>query len=662
MFASLGFKVDTSGLDKFKKAISSARSEMTNLGQGTRTATRQFRNLRRETDKLSESMGKIKNAGGTRSVGGSYRQLAADVWKVRNALDSIATNQPKTTKAIGRINASVVAGLSHWGAYRRNIVQTRQSLANLNGDLARLRANSRIDVRINQNNRGGGGTGGGSGGGGGLGGAAAGLGLRGFFGNFLPSMALASVGAGAGFVASKTISTAREQTSMESMILMTSKSAAEFKDTVDYINTEAKRLGLNAADLGRSFAQVSMSAGKTLSSNQKKEMFTGISEFLMSMGTNADDQKGIFRAINQMFSNNRILQEEINQLSDRGIPATLIYDGAMKAYGLDTVAQVKKLQEAGKLDPAKVWTTLSKMLQEKAHTTGAYDKMQNSSMFKQNQFMAESRAAAKELMDSGLDKSLGDLFGVLTQVVVKLKEALTITQEFSKGLRVAKDWINQFTGGADFLSILLLVLITRFGRASKAVGFATRNYRRNRDVLRSLSLFMTGTFGKAVGRMIFRFGLWGIAIYAVSKAFTFLYDQINRSKKGEWTFFDETFSAVERLSIKFDIMVAKFKLAMWNMKVAVFNPYDVWNNQETTTPLVPAPSPYRPRTPEDLTRQNSISETLRERLGSSNDFNPSRAVRNTNPTIINNDIIIRNQDGSQTRHNSSLLVTQVRDA
>ena len=50
----------------------------------------------------------------------------------------------------------------------------------------------------------------------------------------------------------------------------------------------------------------------------------------MSMGTSADDQKGIFRAFNQMFSNNRLLQEEINQLSDRGIPATLVYDAAMK--------------------------------------------------------------------------------------------------------------------------------------------------------------------------------------------------------------------------------------------------------------------------------------------------------------------------------------------
>ena len=86
LFAGLGFQVDTSGLVVFKKALADARSEMTNIARGGKVATRQFRNLRREVDKLSSSMGKIKNAGGNRAVGGSYRNLAGDVWKVNNAL------------------------------------------------------------------------------------------------------------------------------------------------------------------------------------------------------------------------------------------------------------------------------------------------------------------------------------------------------------------------------------------------------------------------------------------------------------------------------------------------------------------------------------------------------------------------------------------------
>ena len=94
------FRLIHQGLVTFKKALSDARSEMTNITRGGKNATRQFRNLRREVDKLSSSMGKIKNAGGNRAVGGSYRNLAGDVWKVRNALDSIATNQPRTLKLL----------------------------------------------------------------------------------------------------------------------------------------------------------------------------------------------------------------------------------------------------------------------------------------------------------------------------------------------------------------------------------------------------------------------------------------------------------------------------------------------------------------------------------------------------------------------------------
>ena len=179
MFASLGFKVDTSGLVVFKKAIADARHELTNLNQGAKKSTSQLRNLRKEVDNLSSSMGKIKNAGGNQSVGGSYRNLAGDVHKVKNALDGITLNQPKTTKAIGKINSAVISGATHWNAYRRSIVQTRQTLANLNGDLNRLRANARIDVRIRNTGGGhGGGSGGNGGAGAGFGAGLLGLGLK----------------------------------------------------------------------------------------------------------------------------------------------------------------------------------------------------------------------------------------------------------------------------------------------------------------------------------------------------------------------------------------------------------------------------------------------------------------------------------------------------
>lgn len=570
MFASLGFKVDTAGLDKFKRSLSAARSEITNISRGAKTATSQFRNLRRETDKLSSSMNKIKNAGGTRSVGGSYRQLAADVWRVRNALDSITTNQPKTTRAIGKINSSVIAGLAHWNAYRRSIVQTRQSLANLNADLARLRANARIDIRINQNRGGAGGGAGGSGGGGGLGGAG-GLGALGLLRSSLPAMALAGGFGSAGFAGQAAVTAARDQTRMESMILMTSKSGEEFARTIDYVRTEALRLGLSSTELGKSFAQVSMSA-KGLNADTKEKMFTGFSEFMMSMGTSADDQKGIFRAFNQMFSNNRILQEEINQLSDRGIPATLVMDAAMKAYNTNNIRQIKKLQEDGKLDPNKVLPIMAEMVQNLAHDSGAYAKMMQSSVVKQGKFYEELRQTSKEIMDMGLDELLGDIFGALTLVVGKVKDLAIVIKELSNQYKTLKTYLQDNFESIELLYPALLLLVLGFGRVSKGVRLAHRLLVRNAGVVRAFAGLLRGIFGRALGLIILRYGAWAVAIWAVSKAVSYLSNQLKKDSAGHWTIFDDLALKLELTGIEFDILSAKASLFWTNMKAGITNP------------------------------------------------------------------------------------------
>lgn len=654
LFAGLGFQVDTSGLVVFKKALADARSEMTNIARGGKVATRQFRNLRREVDKLSSSMGKIKNAGGNRAVGGSYRNLAGDVWKVNNALNSITTNQPRTTKAIGKINASVIAGLTHWNAYRRSIVQTRQSLANLNGDLTRLRANSRIDVRI-RNQGGGGGSGGGNGGNGGLGGLGnlgAGMGAAAFMRNIVPMAGLGLAG-GAGFAAKATVQAARDQTRMESTLLMTSKSQEEYANTLKYVREESARLGLSSVELGKSYAQINMSA-RGLSQDTKKEMFTGFSEFMMSMGTSADDQKGIFRAFNQMFSNNRLLQEEINQLSDRGIPATLVYDAAMKAYNTDSMAKIKKLQEDGKLDPNRVLPVMAKMVQDLAHDSGAYAKMMESSIVQQGKFMNQLSVTSKRIMDSGLDESLGRMFGVLTELLPHIENiALALTSLFSELSRIKK-LLNEVTGENTLLIASLLLLLGRYKGFAKGLQVAIRLLVRKRGLLIAITAILRGVFGKAIAAIIVRFGLWAVAIWAVSKALSFIGEQLKRGREGEFTFFDWIFHQVDMAIIKLDIFIARMALAWANIKALATSP--VLNIAgEGLVPMLNRKS-------------KSYVDTAKERLGINavkDFFSQSDSPINTRPSTfpvenrfsenmnarqvpINNNFTIINKDGSTT--------------
>ena len=656
LFAGLGFQVDTSGLAVFKKALADARSEMTNIARGGKVATRQFRNLRREVDKLSSSMGRIKNAGGNRAVGGSYRNLAGDVWKVNNALNSITTNQPRTTKAIGKINASVIAGLTHWNAYRRSIVQTRQSLANLNGDLARLRANSRIDVRI-RNQGGGGGSGGGSGGGGagglgGFGNLGAGMGAAAFMRNIVPMAGLGVAGA-AGFGTKATVQAARDQTRMESTLLMTSKSQEEYANTLKYVREESARLGLSSVELGKSYAQINMSA-KGLSQDVKKEMFTGFSEFMMSMGTSADDQKGIFRAFNQMFSNNRLLQEEINQLSDRGIPATLVYDAAMKAYNTDSMAKIKKLQEDGKLDPNRVLPVMAKMVQDLAHDSGAYAKMMESSIVQQGKFMNQLSVTSKRIMDSGLDESLGKVFAVLTDLLPHIENIALALSSFFYELSRIKKLLNEVTGENTLLIGSLLLLLGRYKGFAKGLQVAIRLLARKRGLLIAITAILRGVFGKALAAIILRFGAWAVAIWAVSKALSFIGEQLKRGREGEFTFFDWIFHQVDMAIIKLDIFIARMALAWANIKALATSP--VLNIAgEGLVPMLNRKS-------------KSYVDTAKERLGINavkDFFSQSDSPLNTRPSTlpvenrfpesmnarqvpINNNFTIINKDGSTT--------------
>lgn len=582
MFATLGFQVDTSGLVTFKKALSDARSEMTNITRGGKNATRQFRNLRREVDKLSSSMGKIKNAGGNRAVGGSYRNLAGDVWKVRNALDSIATNQPRTTKAIGKITASVIAGLSHWNAYRRSIVQTRRTLANLNGDLNRLRANARIDVRIRNQGGGNGNNGGngGSGGNGGFGNLGAGMGAAAFMRNIVPMAGLGLAG-GAGFAAKATVEAAREQTRMESTLLMTSKSQAEYANTLKYVREESAKLGLSSVELGKSYAQINMSA-RGLSQDTKKEMFTGFSEFMMSMGTSADDQKGIFRAFNQMFSNNRLLQEEINQLSDRGIPATLVYDAAMKAYDTKSMAKIKKLQEDGKLDPNRVLPVMAKMVQDLAHDSGAYAKMMESSIVKQGKMFNQLSLTSKRIMDSGLDEWLGKVFGQLTEVIKGFENVFKSIEYLVKGIVKLKKGLDTISGGnGGYLLAFLALLMFRF----RAVSLGARRMfivlRNGGFITRALGELFRGVLGNSLKLLITRFGGLITVVYLAIKALSKLGQELQQKELGNWTIFDSMALRLELVLWKVKLLVTELKWLKSYMDAGL-----IWKEWDYTKQMV----------------------------------------------------------------------------
>lgn len=566
MFASLGFKVDSAGLETFKRGLKEAKDSMNGLTSEVKAAKKPLEDLKR---KLTE-VGKVKLSFGS---AGNSANLKSSVKGVNDQLDRLITRRAGVTDALGKINSALIVGAGYWDRYRERVVTARTSLHNINNELRTLRANSNVTVRVNRQEFGGAG-GGGRGGSGAasLAGGLLGLGAaKQFFGHFLPAAALATAAGSMGYIAKGAVNQGREQTKMETMLMMTAKSTDHFRDSLKYVREEALRLGLSSVELGKSFAQISMSA-RALNQEQKKEMFTGFSEFMVAMGTNKDDQKGIFRAFNQMFGAGRILQEEINQLTERGIPATLVMDAAKQAYNTDDIQFIKKLQKDGQLDPNKVLPIMAKMVQQLAKDTGALDRMQRSSLYKQQVFMESLSQFSQRLMDSGLDEWLGNVFGKLTELVVVLEEVVEGIKGSIEILNTFKTTLDEVTGGNSWLAIAMSLVLLRFGKFSKLLRIVTKQVRAKKSIVQILSTVMTGTFGKAIGKIIGRFTVWITVISAVIKGLQYVGKTMERRASGELTWIDEAIFSVQELGSWLEVVAAHAELFFAKLQAFAANP------------------------------------------------------------------------------------------
>lgn len=559
MFASLGFNVDTSGLDKFRQNLKQVRAEINNLGRDSKTASKKIRSLSSALDGLSTKLDRVSIKRANDNISKSYQGVARSLGLVERALNSIQTNQKKITNALGKIHSSVKAGEPLWNRYSTAVRAARHELDLANIRLREIRANSDIRIRINEGrgfrdrDRGNGGGNGGSGFGGSNGGGFAG----GFFRSMLPAVAMAGVLPAAGFGVKEIVQRGRDQQRMENILMFATKDAAEFADALQYVRKESLRLGLDTAELGKAFAQVQMSAGDKLSMSDKKAMFKDMSEYIMTTGAGQEDQKLIFKAVNQMFSLGKMQAEEMNQLTERGIPREMIYRIAKETLGLKTNEQVQKAQKEGKLDPSVILPKLFKAFADKAHESGAFQKAMESSQTKQNIATQEFNALSKQIMDGGLDKTLANLFVAITDLTKVLSDIV-------EGFKAAKAAVDELTNGNSGLSIILTIILALLFKKRTAVVGLVKNFKSFSGIMRVITGFLNGGFGQAILKTIGRFGLWGVAITAVITLLQKVGETMKRRASGEWTWIDT--------------LIHKFDMAKESMKILWLDMQIFWNN------------------------------------------------------------------------------------
>lgn len=453
LFASVGFDIDTTDLTKLDGILKTIRGNTANLSRNLRSVNSQLNTTTsrmRSLAKSAEAVSKFNN------LGGKYVSLSL---KVKEAETAVAR--------FGRVLGLVEPRLDSTNFRLSTVTRSYQHLA-----AAVRSANSAISQTPSKAPRpvaSGGYVSGGS--------------RTSQSGSNVQSGFLAGLAATAsrftptGLVGGTALTSAavglnevrkagQDQQRMENMLLFSTKSQEEYARSLEYVRKEALRLGLDSVELGKAFAQVNMSARGKLNETQRRDMFTNMSEYIMTTGAGKEDQKLIFKAVNQMFSLGRIMAEEMNQLTERGVPRQMIYDVAKEVYNVKSTQDVLKLQEKGKLDPSKILPLVFERFSKQAKDTGAFAKMQGSSIVAQNRFMETLRQTANDIMNAGLDKALATFFNVLNSglpYLTTLFKGLTgVVKGLSEIVKLVWDaveawgaWIGQNAKTVGFLSFLI---------------------------------------------------------------------------------------------------------------------------------------------------------------------------------------------------------------
>lgn len=555
LFASVGFDIDTTDLTKLDGHLKSIRGNTANLSRNLRVTNTQLNTTStrmRNLAKSAEAVTKFNN------LGGKYVTLAVKVKDAEAAmarfgrvlklieprLDSTNFRLSQTTRSYMQLARAVKAANSAISQIPNRAPKPVSSSGISGGGSSGSRTSARTNTGF---------------GAGFLGGLASTV------GRFTPTGLVGSTALTTGAVGVNEIRKAgQDQQRMENMLLFSTKSQEEYARSLKYVRDEAERLGLNSVELGKAFAQVNMSAREKIPETQRKKMFTEMSEYIMVTGAGQEDQKLIFKAVNQMFSLGRIMAEEMNQLTERGVPRQMIYDVAKEVYNVKSTEEVLKLQEKGQLDPAKILPKVFEQFAKQARDTGAYDKMMGSSIVAQNKFMEQLRQMSDQIMDAGLDKAFAAFFNTLTAGLPYLTTFIKGIGGVFKGISelvkvvwsvvtAIGDFIGQHPKVVGTLSVYLLMFAMLIAKVKGA----------------TLSFGILGKVLATLGRRI--------PILALLLALFYLFQEYDKYMKGEDTwmnnFANKMVELIERVRLfKEELLTLFHDIKNFNVIDAATNP------------------------------------------------------------------------------------------
>ncbi len=425
LFATVGFKVDSTGLTEFRKEMSDLKVQLKEAAVSTGK-------LKNQLTGLTAQFKAFQKMTDTRGVTKWMEGIQKSIVHLNNMQNQVGGNAQRSTHWADQFSASILKLHQALVGRKNEVAEYAQAVVHLAASFERLRAAtagmSRFrQVPANAVRGDGGGYGGGGRRRGGQGdngdnqyqnywGRARGIGaspLAAMMRPMLPTGMGMFNAVAAGYGVRELVAAGREMIAMEAKIKAIRRSTQEFNENLSFVRKTADALAMPIEEVGQTFSNVFVASRDKMANSQIYKVYEGFAKYFKILQLTPEQTKLAMRAINQMYNKEKVQSEElVGQLGERAAGVIQLF---AKPFG-EGAEGVKKLFAAmkdGKVSTEYV-TAAGEAAGKFAEQSGALADVTNNSASAQERFNNSMKAFSKAMMDAGLEKMLRELFKALT--------------------------------------------------------------------------------------------------------------------------------------------------------------------------------------------------------------------------------------------------------
>lgn len=247
----------------------------------------------------------------------------------------------------------------------------------------------------------------------------------------------------------------------EATMLMVTKDARKAGEELEFIRSEAYRLGLDLEIATNGFTQMAVNGRKVMDNTQLHDLFTGFSEYATAMGVDRVRYQRSIMAIQQMMGKGQIYAEELKQQLAEALPGSFqIFLEAVREFNKDssiTEEQMFKMMKDGKLLAKDILPLVGKYFSRDAREGGALAKQMESNRVAMARLSQTWFYFLNTIFDSGFGRELTDIFNLLSDTMKQNTSTARTMGEFFGGM--LKEAKNMFIQIHDWIIIIHAMML-----------------------------------------------------------------------------------------------------------------------------------------------------------------------------------------------------------